>query len=375
MKLTQPYRISPTHDTPFKFLFAQQNESEELLAGLLNYTLKLKGDRRIVKLDYQNVEMSPMRPKGRKLIVDLLVTDQGDVTYNIEIQREDTSAIINRALFQQSRITGAQLSSRDVFDELTPVVIVLLCRYSTFPDREVVRLFQLAPFALDEVRGRETLPCRSEHFDGADYPRYHQLKRRVADADKSLDLLRIYLVELSKDLGALDPDQKACIDYLMTDYTPSTPGEDPMNAKPQRVPQYHIPDGASPEVRAWIEQAQERLERFAAMPEQRLAYERELLERLEHNSLIKRNRDEGLEEGIAIGEERGIAIGEERGIAIGEERGIAIGEARMAQKHLSSMKLAVESLRRAGLDDEEIARSLDLTDEERDALLASGNES
>ena len=154
-----------------------------------------------------------------------------------------------------------------------------------------------------------------------------------------------------------------------------------MNAKPQSVPQYHIPDGASPEVRAWIEQAQERLERFAAMPEQRLAYERELLERLEHNSLIKQNRDEGLEEGIAIGEERGIAIGEERGeargIAIGEERGIAIGEAKvakMAQKHLDSMKLAVESLRKAGLNAGEIAQSLNLTDEECDVLLAQGDD-
>ena len=122
------YKISPTHDTPFKFLFAHPQESEELLANLLNYTLKLKGDRAIVSLTYNNVEYSPERPQGRKLILDLLVTDQGGVTYNIEIQREDTASIISRALFQRSRSTGAQLSESESLDKLRAVVIVLFCR-------------------------------------------------------------------------------------------------------------------------------------------------------------------------------------------------------------------------------------------------------
>ena len=48
-----------------------------------------------------------------------------------------------------------------------PVVVVLLCRYSTFPDREVIRLFQLAPFRLDESRELKVLPHRIAHFDSA----------------------------------------------------------------------------------------------------------------------------------------------------------------------------------------------------------------
>jgi flagellar biosynthesis/type III secretory pathway protein FliH len=48
----------------------------------------------------------------------------------------------------------------------------------------------------------------------------------------------------------------------------------------------------------------------------------------DYNSEMTVAREEGLEEGIAIGTEEGIAIGEAKGIAIGEAKGIAIGEAK-----------------------------------------------
>ena len=41
-RLPTPYTISPTHDTPFKYMFAQEGESEELLA--VNHILTLEGE-------------------------------------------------------------------------------------------------------------------------------------------------------------------------------------------------------------------------------------------------------------------------------------------------------------------------------------------
>ena len=49
---------------------------------------------------------------------------------------------------------------------------------------------------------------------------------------------------------------------------------------------------------------------------------------LKNTRVYKDAKQEGVEEGIEIGEERGIEIGEERGIEIGEERGIKIGKVR-----------------------------------------------
>ena len=62
------------------------------------------------------------------------------------------------------------------------------------------------------------------------------------------------------------------------------------------------------------------------------------------------------------GEKRGITIGEERGIAIGEERGEERGR-------LKALNRSVLKLRKRGLDDDEIADFLELTPEDREALL------
>ena len=223
------------------------------------------------------------------------------------------------------------------------MVVVLLCRYSTFPDLEVIRLFQLAPFRLDESRGLKALPHRVAHFDSATAPRYHRLKRRLNVAEKSLGLLRIYLVELDKDLDHLSPDQRAWLRYLMTDYTP-TAGDEAMNDTSNRVPQYHVPENASEEARQWIQRAQERLERFAAQPDQRRAYEHELLERLNHNTLMHEHHEEGFSEG--------------------EAKGRAEGRAELITQ-------SIAGLRNAGLTDEVIAQSLKLSPEEIERYLSS----
>ena len=67
-------------------------------------------------------------------------------------------------------------------------------------------------------------------------------------------------------------------------------------------------------------------------------------------------RDEGVQQGIAIGEERGIAIGEERGIAIGEERGLKNAATLFAWLAKNNRQ---EDIIRAGSDSEYLAQLLD----------------
>ena len=74
-------------------------------------------------------------------------------------------------------------------------------------------------------------------------------------------------------------------------------------------------------------------------------------------AVMKNERREGYEEGMAIGEQRGIAIGEQRGIAIGEQRGIAIGE------HNKATSIAIQLLSN-GIGISVIAHATGLTEEE-----------
>lgn len=64
-------------------------------------------------------------------------------------------------------------------------------------------------------------------------------------------------------------------------------------------------------------------------------------------SALKHAKNEGMTEGIAIGEERGIAIGEERGIAKGRTEGIAKAKAEI-----------IEKMKASGMTDEQIKNIL-----------------
>ena len=101
---------------------------------------------------------------------------------------------------------------------------------------------------------------------------------------------------------------------------------------------YEIPPGASPEARKWIEQAQARLDYFAGQPEYRHAYEREVLELMQHNTLLSERHAEGRAEGLAEGRQ-------------------------------IMLTNSVEKFRDLGLTDEQIIIALELTPHEIETYL------
>ena len=145
-----------------------------------------------------------------------------------------------------------------------------------------------------------------------------------------------------------------------------------MNDTSNPVPQYHLPENVSEEALEWIQRAQERLERFAAHPDQRRAYEHELLERINHNTLMHEHHEEGFSEGkaegIAEGEAKGKAEGLAEGEAKGKAEGLAEGEAKARAELITQ---SIEGLRNAGLTDQVIAQSLKLTPEEIKRYLST----
>ena len=347
----KPLSFNLTYDVPFKFMFAQQGETESLLARFLNYILALKGEQEIIKLEYQNVEIPSISMEGRRLILDLKVTDQGGKTYNIELQREDRASIISRALFQYSRITGEQLEKNQGFDSIKPVVIVLLCNYPTYPDVDPIRLFKLMPVSLNKADGQETLPYLpahfdlTTHFDKKNHISYSRFERRIQRAADSLNLLQIYLVELTKNFKELSPDQQTCLNYLTTDFF-FKQGDQNMNQNTPKVPQDLVHKQASSEVKKWIEEAHARLEYFAGQPNQREAYEQEFLNILDHNTAVNFNYNEGKAEGKA--------------------EGLAEGE---AKSRATLLPFSIQGLQARGMSTENIIKTLQLTPQEQALYL------
>ena len=133
-----------------------------------------------------------------------------------------------------------------------------------------------------------------------------------------------------------------------------------------KVPQYYIHENASDSVKEWLKAAQKRLELFANMPNQREAYEQELMSVLDHNTVMKNKEEEGYRVGLAEGKAEGLAEGKAEGLAEGKAEGLAEGVAEGRQQLLP---LTIEVLQASGFNDEEIRTKLNLTPEESSLYL------
>lgn len=118
----------------------------------------------------------------------------------------------------------------------------------------------------------------------------------------------------------------------------------------QQEQRYFVHKEASDEVKRWIEEAQERLEYFAGQPEQREAYEQELMYILDHNTAVKQHQEEGFIEGKA------------EGLAEGKAEGKTEGRA-------SLIPTFIQVLRAGGMSDHDISIKLNLSEEEHQIYL------
>ena len=141
-----------------------------------------------------------------------------------------------------------------------------------------------------------------------------------------------------------------------------------------QAPQSLVHRDASAEVKKWIEEAHQRLEYFAGQPDQREAYEQELMLILDHNTSVKQHHEdgfmEGKAEGLAEGKVEGLAEGTAEGLAEGKVEGLAEGEKKgKAEGRAAVLALSIQALRASGLRDEEISSKLELTKQERESYL------
>jgi predicted transposase/invertase (TIGR01784 family) len=357
--------IDPTVDVVFKYIFGEPGASEGILMNLLNDLLFLQGDRRISDLTYVETQHPPALYRQRGLILDLRVKDERGITYNIEIQRQHTDPILHRAIYHASRIFARQLNTSDRFSAVSPVVILLLCNYRTYPDPHPVRLFKLTPY-LPNINSPDgdaptPLPYRLKDFDLSAINHYTQresFKRKLTEAERSLDLLSLYLVELPKSIDRLTPDQQRWVKFLRHPYPlpSSDQGAVPMSVDP---PQFI---DQSP----WLKEAYARLECFAQDPQHRDAYERELMEIALHNTMIDSSFEEGMEKGKKEGIEEGIEKGIEKGIEEGIEKGMEDGR-------IEALKSVLPILKAQGLTEDQIAQQLGLSDRDRNRVFASSS--
>ena len=149
----------------------------------------------------------------------------------------------------------------------------------------------------------------------------------------------------------------------------SAPSASP-SAVPSAAPTSALTSGASPSVQIsednWVVAFYKRLERFAGDPIRLAEYERTRKEMLDQTTYINRVRTDA----YAVGHSYGLAQGRKEGRQEGREEGRQEGREEGRQEGLlRGLEVAVSALLASGKGADEVAALLNLTPQQRAALL------
>jgi predicted transposase/invertase (TIGR01784 family) len=154
--------LDPTLDVVFKLLFASPSNRAGLISLL---TAVLKPPKRIARVELRDPELSVRLPSDKRGRLDLLVVLEDGTQIDVEMQAFKRTGFRKRAVYYWARVFGGQLTPGDQYEQLRPVVSVLILAYSELPGDRLHSFFEL---------------------------------REVHDGTRFTDVLGIHVIELEK---------------------------------------------------------------------------------------------------------------------------------------------------------------------------------
>ena len=121
------------------YMFAQVMRDKRHLKPLLEYILKV----RIAKIDFiepQKTEKEGYTARGVRL--DLYVTDEDGIIYNVEVQTSDKKNLPRRMRYYQSTIDISILKQGVDYKELKASYVIFICNYDEFGRGRYIYTFE-----------------------------------------------------------------------------------------------------------------------------------------------------------------------------------------------------------------------------------------
>ena len=127
MSISQLDLLDPKNDYVFKRLFA---EAPTLLAALIN---DVRSDEPPIEvIEVLNPRIEPEEMNGKFIVLDILVRDQYDRRYNIEMQVRRFDAWSARSTYYLARVLSNQMISGQEYETLKPVIGIHLLDFDLF---------------------------------------------------------------------------------------------------------------------------------------------------------------------------------------------------------------------------------------------------
>jgi predicted transposase/invertase (TIGR01784 family) len=273
--MTKPIKyLDPKNDVPFKKIFGEQ---PELMMSFLNSQLPLPPDAHIKEITYLPNELVPENPFKKDSYVDVRCTDNLGRHFIVEMQMYETKALLQRLLYNTSKVYVRELNTGMEYKKLRPVYGLAI---------------------LNDV-------LDSEHDY---YYHYYNLSEKT-HPDDIITGIEIVVIELPKFKSPAGEENSIATLWLRF--------LKEMNIDTMAVPSELLADSL-------IKRAVEICEVGAYTEAEYAEYDRYW------DAIRNRNSEltEKYQDGIEIGTARGIEIGTAKGIDIGTAKGIEIGTAK-----------------------------------------------
>ena len=256
-------KINPRVDFAFKILFGSE-ENTDILLPFINSVLSLPNP--LTELTLLNPYNHKTHSTGKLSILDIKARDGLGHLYNIEMQMTDQVGYSQRALYYWSKLYSQQLKEGEDFATLNKTISIHVLNFN--------------------------------HFDEPDYHNiYHILNAKTKT--RSFEDLELHFIELKKfdkDLAHLTTALDRWTTFL---------------SRAEQWERNFIPEELR--IDPAIEKAAQALDMLSLDEEEREIYEAKLKWLRDESGTFKKIREEGREEGEAIGVEKGEAIGIEKG--------------------------------------------------------------
>jgi predicted transposase/invertase (TIGR01784 family) len=250
-----PHYLDPKNDLTFKRVFG---EHKHLCMSLINNMLPLK--KPVVEIEYQTGELIPeLTDVLRNTIVDIRCTDTNGRQFLVEMQLFWNESFRSRVLLNASKAYVMQLDKTKDFKLLKPV------------------------YALNLVN--DTFDDSTEYY-------HHYQIVNINNTEKQIEGLEFFFVELPK-FSPQNRAERKLHDLWLRFLTE-------INETTEEVPAELLEDDH-------IREAISYMERAAYTKAQLAAYDKWKIDTLTASSMLSAAKEEGLEEGEAIGLQKGEA--------------------------------------------------------------------
>src|SRR5271168_3812184 len=247
-------KINPRVDFAFKILFGSE-ENTDILLPFINSVLSLPHP--LTELTLLNPYNQKTHSTGKLSILDIKARDGLGHLYNIEMQMTDQVSYSQRALYYWSKLYSQQLKEGEDFATLNKTISIHVLNFN--------------------------------HFDEPDYHNiYHVLNAKTKQrAFEDLELHFIELKKFNKDLAHLTTALDRWATFL---------------SKAEQWERNFIPEELR--IDPAIAKAAQALDTLSLDEEEREIYEAKLKWLRDESGTFKKIREEGREEGEAIGIEK-----------------------------------------------------------------------